>query len=458
MSRTQDLRGAVDGASGTNAGAHSLGELVRSRIASIAHLLTGNFGVAILMFASISLAARALGAAEFGALALILAVGRVSERLVRFESWQPLIRYVAQEENSGDAQSLSRLYAFGLLLDICSALLAAVLAISAGLFLGQFFGLEADQLHLVAIYACAIALNIRGMPSAALRMAGRFRTLAYIQGVSGLLRLLGTLVLLARGDGLASFVLLWTAAQIFDAMLFNLAGFRALRDQGVPNPLRASWRGLRQRYPGFLKFAFSTNLSSMLRTLTHEVDTLLVGALVGPTGAGLYYLARRIAKVAQQAGDLVQTVVYPDMARVWTGVAWHNMSKIVTSVQRVLAALALAAIFIVFLVGEPLLVFALGKDFADLFPLLLAQLVAVGLILHAAPSRSALLAMNRPGLVLVVAAAATALFFAVALLAIPQLGPLGANFAHIAFGLFTAVCLDIAMWRGIGARGASEKP
>ncbi|UOR15183.1 lipopolysaccharide biosynthesis protein [Qipengyuania aquimaris] len=456
MSRTGDLQGGIESSSEGSGDGQPLRDLIKSRIASIGHLLTGSFGVALLMFASISLAARALGPAEFGAMVLILAVGRVSERLVRFESWQPLIRYVAQEEIGGDAESLSRLYAFGLLLDICSALLAAVLAIAAAFVLGELIGLESDQVGLVTIYALAIAMNIRGMPSAALRMAGQFRTLAYIQGVSGALRLVGTVILLLRGDGLTSFVVLWTGAQIFDALLFNLAGFRSLRQSGVPNPLTASWRGLREQYPGFLKFAFSTNVSSMLRTLTHEVDTLLVGALVGPSGAGLYYLARRIAKVAQQAGALIQTVVYPDMARIWAGSAWRNMRKIAGSVQLVLAAMALASILAVFLAGKPILLFAFGSEFEALFPLLLAQLVAVGLILHAAPARSALLAMNRPTLVLWVAAASTALFLAVALFAIPRIGPMGATVAHIAFGLLTAICLDIAMWRTFGARAAGR--
>lgn len=423
------------------------GEIIKSRVKSIMHLLTGSFGVALVMFASISLAARALGPTEFGALALVLAVGRVSERLVRFESWQPLIRFVAQEELAGNSAALSRLYAYGLLLDICSAALAALLAVGAGLLLGQYFGLAEDQLHLVAIYAIAIGLNIRGMPSAALRMAGRFRTLAYIQSVSGLLRLAGVIVLLNQGAGLTAFVILWTACQVFDAALFNFMGFRSLRESGVSNPVRASWRGLPEQFPGFLRFAFSTNLSSMLRTLTHEVDTLLVGALVGPTGAGLYYLARRIAKVAQQAGDLVQTVVYPDMARVWAGQARETLGKIVGWVQLALGAVAISAICLVLLVGRDLFELALGADYRDLYPLLLAQLVAVGLIMHGAPSRSALLAMNRPTLVLGVAAVATVIFFSVALTAIPQFGAIGANFAHIAFGLFTAACLDFAMWK-----------
>ena len=423
--------------------------LFRRRSESLLHLIGGSIGTALLMFASISIAARALGPDAFGAMVLILAIGRVSERLLRFESWQPLIRYVALEETAGNNGNIARLYAYGLLLDIGAALAAALIAVGAGLVLGSAIGLQPEHAGLVAIYALAIACNIRGVPSAALRMAGRFRTLAYVQSVSAILRLVLAVFLLFHGAGLAAFVVLWTAMQILDAAIFFLLGMKSMRNQGVPSLLSVSWRGLPAAFPGFLRFALSTNLSSTLRTFSHEADTLLVGFFLGPAAAGLYFLARRIAKVAQQIGDLVQMVTYPDLARNWNGAKREAFGRLVHFVQLVLGGFGLFAIIGVWLFGKPVLAAAFGPDFVDAYPLLLAQLVAVALILHAAPSRSALLAMNRPSFVLATAAVSTVVFFTTALIAIPQYGAIGANFAHIAFGIATAAALDAALWRGL---------
>lgn len=430
--------------------------LLRRRAESLLHLVSGSIGTALLMFGSISIAARALGPSGFGAFVLILAIGRVSERLLRFESWQPLVRYVAFEEAAGNSENIARLYVYGLLLDIVAALAAALFTVGAGIVIGPFVGLDAEHKALVAIYAVAIACNIRGMPSAALRMAGRFKTLAYIQAVSAIMRLGLALVLVLQGAGLAAFVVLWTVMQILDAAIFIFLGFKSLRDQGVPNLFSVNWRGLPASFPGFLRFAFSTNLSSTLRTLSHETDTLLVGFFLGPAAAGLYFLARRIAKVAQQIGDLVQMVTYPDLARSWTATNRGEFGRVVKFVQIVLGGFGVAAIIGVWLFGKPVLNLALGPDFVAAYPMLLAQLVAVLLILHAAPSRSALLAMNRPTFVLATAVVSTAVFFATAQFAIPQFGAIGANFAHIAFGLVTAVGLDAAMWRGIKHRPTEE--
>ncbi|MET0588144.1 MAG: lipopolysaccharide biosynthesis protein [Novosphingobium sp.] len=425
--------------------------MLQSRLASILHLIFGNFGNALLMLAGLSLAARALGNIDFGTMAMVLTIGRVCERLLRFESWQPLVRYAAREEATNNPDRLSRLYLYGLILDIGSALLAAGLTIGAGFALAGLLNLGHDGPALVAIYACAIAINVRGVPSAALRLAGHFKTIAYLQILSNTLRLILAFVCLLNGAGLLAFVLVWTVTQMLDSLLFCYLGFRTLHKVGIPSPWRADWRGLRDDYPGFLSFAFATNLSSSMRTLTQEADTLLVGFFAGNAAAGFYHLAKRMAKVAQEAGVTVQTVIYPDLARMWSNVSHKAFGRFVGSVQAMLAVAALSAIAVAWLIGDDLVEFVFGAEFAGSYPLLITQLVAVLLILHAAPSRSALLAMNRPGYVLKVAGASTILFFAVAIYALPRIGALGANLAHIAFSTLTAILLDVAFWRGVSA-------
>lgn len=418
--------------------------VLRSRLASIGHLLSGNVLNAVIMLVGISIAARALGAAEYGVMVLILTFGRVFERLVRFESWQPLIRFAAQEELGSNPPRLAQLYLYGLFLDIGAAFLAALLAVGFGYFLASAVGLSDEHFSLIAIYSVAIALNIRGMPTAALRMSGSFRTIAYCQLITSVVRVGLAFVCLLQGGGLLSFILVWTGSQILGAAIFLWLGFRALEKAGTPSPLTASPRSMRRNFPGFLGFAWSTNLSSTLRMLTQEADTLLVGALAGTSSVGVYHIAKRCAKVALQVGAQVQTVIYPDMARLWANDRIAEFRAITLKVQAALGAIALCLLAGAWLLGDLVIRIALGNDFDATYPLLLAQLVAVGLIMHAAPSRSALLAMNEPRFVLVVALIATTLFFGVAVALTPILGPMGASIAHICFSGFTALMLDFA--------------
>lgn len=417
---------------------------------NILHLVSGSSGNAILMLVSTTIAARSLGPAAYGVLALVLTVGRLSERLLRFESWQPLIRFAASEDIAKDKQKMSELYLYGLFLDIGTALLAAILTIIIGYSLMTIIGLKPEHMPLVAIYALAIAVNIRGVPTAALRFDGKFKTLAYVQMLSSILRLALAGAGLYLGFSLLEFVIIWTVCQALDSLLFFWLGMRVIAKQGIPSPFRANPFGLTKRYPGFLSFAWSTNVSGTLRTLTQEADTLLVSAFAGTAWAGFYHIAKRIAKVAQQVGSMMQAVVYPDMARMWAQQDFTAFSSTVKRVQLVLGLVGVSFLAAFWLLGDWIMKVAFGPEFAQAYPLLLAQLLAVVLIMHAAPSRSALLAMNRPGFVLWVAIASTLLFFLTAWITMPTYGALGANFAHIAFAALTVIAMDIAMWRQIG--------
>lgn len=421
----------------------------RNWLKNIAHLVSGSSGNAMLMLASTIVAARTLGPAAYGALALILTVGRLSERLLRFESWQPLIRFAASEEVNDDPKRMSELYLYGLLLDTGTAICAALLTVILGYALMSVIGLSPEHIPMIAIYAIAIATNIRGVPTAALRFDGKFRTLAYVQLLSSLVRLCLVTIGLMLGFSLLEFVIIWTACQILDSLLFLWLGMRTIHKKGIPNPLRANPRGLNNRFPGFMAFALSTNVSSTLRTLTQEADTLLVSALAGSAWAGFYHIAKRIGKVAQQVGAMMQAVIYPDMARMWAKRDYGAFHSTIMRVQCVLGFVGFVLLAVFWLLGEWIMRVAFGPEFIDTYPLLIAQLIAVVLIMHAAPSRSALLSMNRSGFVLWVAIASTILFFVTIWIAMPVFGALGANIAHIAFAGFTAFALDVAMWRQI---------
>lgn len=427
-------------------------ELIRPRLISIAHLLSGSLGNVLLMMASLAIATRALHQHEFGIMVVVLAIGRVCERLIRFESWQPLVRFIAVEEHGGDLDRIASLYAYGLLLDLGGAFCAALLSIAFAWLAGTVVGLEPGHVNLVAIYALAIACNARGMASAALRLSGRFRMLAYVQLASCLIRLALSGLLLVTGGGLIDFIAVWTVSQVLDAVLFNVLALRALHGSGIPSPLLADKRRLAQRFPGFMRFALSTNLSSMMRTVTHEMDTLLVSTFAGANAAGLYYLSRRIAKVAQTAGDMIQTVIYPDLARLWSHSDSASFQRVVAMLQMGLGGIACLSIGACWLIGKPALDLAFGSGFADSYPMLLTQLFAVMLTLHSAPARSALLAMNRPSYVLMASIVSAAMFLVTALTLIPGHGGIGANIAHVVSGLTIAALLDMAFWRSLRRR------
>ena len=423
---------------------------------NIGHLLSGSYMNTALGLVSVAIAARALGPSTFGALVIIVTFCRLIGRIVRFDAWQALIKYAAEPAIENDPEARSQLYAFGFVLDIVAGLVAMAITVAVVFAAGIFFGIDATDRWLVAIFSLTLVTALSSVPIAVLRLANRFRLIAYTQLVGNLLRIPLALLCYWADTGLFGFVVAWTTAQIVNSLLLVWLCFRQIARDGTPSPIGVSLRGTLTRFNGILGFAFSTNLSSTLRTLTVEYDVLLVGGLAGPASAGFYHIAKRISKAAQQTGAQVQAVIYPDIARQWSRGQFKDFRLSVLQTQLGLTVIGIVMFLVLFLTGQPLLELVLGNEYVASYPILLVQVIAMILVLQAAPARSGLLAMGRARAVLVNTAISTTIFFAIALPLIPTMGAIGASIAHVALGLYATISLNWLVYRGIHEKSSGQ--
>jgi len=116
--------------------------------------------------------------------------------------------------------------------------------------------------------------------------------------------------------------------------------------------------------------------------------------------------------------------------------------RAVTQVQWVLGAFAISVIGAIALGGRSMLRLVAGPEFADAYPLLMVQMVALALTMHAAPLRSALLAMGEQRAVLHIVLWTTVVF-QVLLVSLTSIGgPVGANCAHVGLALLNAGAME----------------
>lgn len=428
-----------------------------SHFQNIGHLLSGNVLSSLLALASLAIASRALDTNSFGILILVTTFVRLIERLVRFESWQPLIHFASKLEDA-ERDRLPRLYFYGILLDLGAALAAAVGSIAIAFFVGTAFGIGDEAVFLVSIYAISVLTNLTGWSTAALRMAGRFKQLAYWQAIGQVVRIPLALLCWWAWPTVTGFVVVWTIAQMVTSITVAIIGAMALREQGITNPLKESPRHLERDYPGFIRFAWSSNLSMTLSTMTQEADVLLVGALAGPSAAGFYHVAKRLAKVALRVSGSAQAVIYPELSRFWAACQFAKLRSLTLRLQFILTGVGILATIGAALIGREFVELVMGSEYGEVGLLLVAQLIAATLIMNAVPSRATLLAMGRPGLVLQGALVATVIFFATALLLIPDYGALGASMAHVAYSAFIAIWNGVAWLRILSLRIAVDAP
>jgi O-antigen/teichoic acid export membrane protein len=401
------------------------------RLRSIAHLLTGNFASAIIGLAGFALTARALGPADYGVLALCFSFTRAVEKLVSFQSWQPLIKFGAHALETGNTTDFRGLLKFGLALDIGAALAGWVIAILLVFLASPILGITPETRTFALIYCTVLPFQISGMPTAALRLYGKFSVLAYGQVFGSIVRVLLCALGVLLSWKLLEFTLIWMGMQIFGSLSMTFLALRELRRRGVTGVLTAPLKGITQRFPGLWRFALSANVSLTIRSSANELDTLLVGLLADSVSAGFYHIAKRIGRIAQQAGVQVQAVVYPELARLWANRALDKFRAIVTQTEWMLAAGGVSVVLVVYLAIKPILLYTAGEKFLAAAPLVTVQAFAVMMMLSGSVMRSALLAMGRENAVLRAVLISTIAFHATAFGLIPVIGAMGANIAHI---------------------------
>src|SRR3546814_612942 len=124
----------------------------RLRLVNIGHLLSGNLVSGLVSFAAIALTARAVGPDSYGILALAITYARAIERLVTFQSWQPLIKYGAEVNTPEHHDDFKRLLKFGLLLDAVGALAAWLVAITVAFAASPLLGWDSRVTTLIMVY------------------------------------------------------------------------------------------------------------------------------------------------------------------------------------------------------------------------------------------------------------------------------------------------------------------
>lgn len=430
---------------------------LRARLVNIGHMLSGNAVSTVFALISLAVAMRALGPAAYGVLALVISYARLVDRVVRFESWQPLIKYAASVEGADATAQLRQLYGFGLRLDLAACTLAALITVALAYAAQPIFGLGQEAFGLILIFSLSLLLNPIGMPTAVLRLAGKFKTIAYVQSTGNLLRIGLCFYGLWNDGSLIYFAWVWAGCQAFTTLVFLTLGLIELRRQRIGNPFTVSCKGVTDRFPGIWGFAWSSNLSMTIRSSANDLDVLIVGWLSDPTSAGIYYFAKRFAKAVQQVNVQVQAVLYPDVARLWVQGAYRKFVQAISQIQWFLAGVFLVALIGIWLLGPLLIRLGPGAEYLAALPMLLVQIIAVGITTHAAPSRTALLAMGRQAAVLRTVIVGVLIFHAALFLLVPRIGAMGANVAHIILAAICAVAFDLMVRRGVSTARAERR-
>jgi O-antigen/teichoic acid export membrane protein len=401
----------------------------RGLLRNSGYMAVSRIAAGLLALGALSLTTHSLGASVFGLLILIHSYALTASGLVKFQSWQMVIRYGAPALKSGNVDQLRHGISFALGLDITSGIFGMLAAMALLPLVAPWLHIGSDELPLAILYCLLLPTMAAATPSGVLRLLDRFDLLSLQALVNPALRLGLTGAAWALDWPFPAFLLIWFVTDLAgDLMLWALA-LRELHKRNLLKGLRPGLQRHARHLVGSWRFALTTNLTTSLSAAWGPVANLLVGILLSPAAAGQYRVAAGLVEAANKPADMLAKAFYPEVMRM--DLESRKPWKLMVRGAILSGGLGLLIVAAVLIGGPGLLGTLFGREFEPAFELLMLMLAGLMLTMIAFPLGPMLYAVDKAGVPLRARMVSAAVYLAAIYPATQWLGLTGAGLAYI---------------------------
>lgn len=420
--------------------------VLKRAVRNAGKLLSGKVGAGLMQLGTFALAARALGASEFGLFSVLIAQVMLFAGLASFESSQAIIRYGVPHLNDLNKRAAQSLFKAGMLLDLGAAALAALAMVAAAPLLANWIGWNERLVHLAQAIAPLTFAGAIGTSKGMLRLFDRYDLLSWHALVTPGARLLMIAVCAALDLSLGFYLAAWVVAGWLGMLAAAFLGWREAHRRDMLTGMTGSLRNLAHDQPGMWRFALFANLNASVGLVPSHLATLVVAAILGTESAGAYRIAREVAAGLLKPVDLVNQAIYPDLARLVLARNWSGLWR--TAARGGMNAAIIFSVITAFiaLVGHALLTGIFGPEIAVAAPLLIAIGVATTIKVTVFAAEPVLYAVGRPDVLFALSLVTGALFVGILFWRLPIDGLSGAGWSFIGMdGVFALLSALIAI-------------
>ncbi len=283
------------------------GSLVRNTIAQTG----GSLGGYVFSFISAPIILAGLGLRNFGIWALTGALVQYGS-LLDFGVGVSLARYVAAHHD--DRRLCGEYLTIGWLTTaLVTALLAAVAFVGAAPLAHVLHGISVAHMRIV-LYSSVVLLGTSMLSGVIISFPiGRRRMVAPNVGlaIGSAVNFVASVGSIALGAKLPGYALANAGAGILSLVL--LAAI-VLGSEGLP-PFAIPQRS---RVRGFFAFSVKSQLVIVTNLVNYQTDKIVIAFSVGPSAAGAYELANRVAIAVRQVGIYVTSAVVVELTSIFT--------------------------------------------------------------------------------------------------------------------------------------------
>ncbi|HBK90882.1 MAG TPA: hypothetical protein DDZ68_04335 [Parvularcula sp.] len=325
-------------------------------------LLSGKAAGGVLSLAYLAIAARALGPKDMGYLAIASAYALTVAGLVRFQSWQAIIRFGTPMVEAGGGDDLRALLRYTIRLDFFSAAAGVLIALAFVGVAARVLDWPDEALPLLFLYCFAVPFVIAATPTGILRLFDRFKLLGWQMLASPVIRFVGAIAALASGAGLAVFVAIWMFSSVFDGVVVWWLGWRELKRRGLAPKLFGRAAGPAPR--AWLDFMLKSNATSIFDMARNGLPTLIVGGALGSAASGYLQLATNLTNLIAHPSNMLSHATLPELTKIAVGDGRRKMLGVALRTMGIGLAAAAPLVIAFALLSKTMVTLVGGADFA----------------------------------------------------------------------------------------------
>lgn len=396
----------------------------------------------------VALCARILGPEGYGVFAVLMAVTALVGGLLYLPGFEAITTYVTRGLAQGRREEAGAVLVFALGGAVATAWAAYGVVAGLTLSAGGLLGVADAHVTAMLVYATVLVFHAGHQEQlAVLRLADRVPPTLAAAAAEVLVRIAVLAWVWLTGSGGLPMV---AAAYAAGALVFGVAMFAgtlaAARRAGLPLHLR--FFSLRRLPRDLLRFQAVSFASTSVGAVFLNLDTILLGHLLGSAQLGLYRGARQIADICMRPFVPISLGVQAEYSRLWYGAdaqdpsALRRLSSRFTVLSLVLAG---GGYGLLAALHEPLIRLGLGEGFVGAAPLLLIMIPGAFVFAASTAWQALPAAAGRAGPAFAARLAALAVQVAALLVLVPAHQAQGASWAYtLHYLVFVAVVAPFA--------------
>lgn len=343
------------------------------------------------------LTARLLGVENFGVLGTITLFTSVVNKLASFRMGELVVRYVGYYTERRDDTRAAATFKIALIVEFITSIFAFILILLLAPVAAKYLIKDPSTTGLFMVYSLIVPANaITESSTGLLQIFDRFRNLATINILQGIITLTLIFMTFITKGGLTEILLCYLAGKVIGAIGVGITALIIATRHWNFSWLQVPINTLRSKTRELVNFAVNTNISATISLVTKDSEILWVSLFRTPLEAGYYKLALALANMVQLPVSPMPQAIYPEFSRQADRRDWKNMRQIMRQGSILAGGYTLAVTIGLILFGPFIIKYIYTPQYMPAFPALLILLIGFLVSNTFYWRRSALLALGRP--------------------------------------------------------------